>query len=334
MSSTFRAILLNSRPSGMVELSNFKLQEIPFPALKEGEVLIRTKYLTVDPYMRGRMNDRASYIEPFQIGQPLTGEIVGEIVESKNSQYKSGETVIGFMQWADYNISDGKGLRRLDPQLAPISTALGILGMPGMTAYFGMMDIGKPKAEETVVISGAAGAVGMVAGQIAKLQGCRVVGITGSDQKGEFLKKERGFDEAINYKKSSFVQDLKAACPNGVDIYFDNVGGEITDAVLPLINKNARIVLCGQISQYNLEKPSLGPRNLWILLTKSALLKGFIVRDYAERYPEALHQLSQWLKEGKLKYSENVIEGLENAPQAMIGLFQGENLGKQLVKVS
>lgn len=329
-----RKIILVSRPKGMPEQANFSLSESPVPQIKEGEVLIRSLYLTVDPYMRGRMNDRPSYIAPFQLNQPPVGGVVGKVIESKNPGFKVGDVVEGFLEWADYSVSNGKELQKVDPQLAPVSTALGVLGMPGMTAYFGLLEIGKPQKGETVVVSAAAGAVGMLVGQIAKIKGCHVVGIVGSDEKKDYLIKELGFDAAVNYKKKEFSQELQKACPKGVDVYFDNVGGDVTDAVIKLINPHARIVLCGQISMYNLEKQDVGPRNLWILLTKSATMKGFLVFEYGKRFPEGIKQMAQWIKEGKIKYRENIIQGLENTPKAFLGLFKGENIGKQLVKVS
>lgn len=328
-----REIILASRPSGMASLANFKMIEKTLPQISNGEVLIRTTYLTVDPYMRGRMSEGPSYIEPFQINHPITGGIVGEVIESENSAFKKGDTVLGFLNWAEYNISDGKNLQKLNPDLAPVSTALGVLGMPGMTAYFGLLDIGKPKQGETVVVSGAAGAVGSLVGQIAKIKGCRVVGIAGGDAKIQYLTKELGFDAAVNYKSSHLKEDLKKACPKGVDVYFDNVGGDVSDAVLNLINKKARIIICGLISMYNLDKMDVGPRNTGIILSKSALMQGFIITDHADRYPEGIAQMSKWIKEGTIKYRESVIEGLENAPKAFLGLFKGENIGKQIVKI-
>lgn len=332
---TNRQIILVSRPNGMPTPSNFKLCEssIPLPAL--GEVLIKSLYISVDPYMRGRMNDRPSYVPPFKLNQCLSGDVVGRVIESKSDKFKPDDIVLGRLDWADYSIAHGDDLQKINPNNAPIETSLGVLGMPGMTAYFGLIDIGQPKTGETVVVSGAAGAVGMLVGQIAKLKGCRVVGIVGSDAKADYLTKELGFHAAVNYNKANYVEDLKMACPKGVDVYFDNVGGDITDHVVKLINWHARIVLCGQISMYNLESPDVGPRNFRILIVKSALAKGFIVTlDYKERFPEGISQMAQWIKQGKIKYKESIMSGLENTPQAFIGLFTGENIGKQLVKVS
>ena len=330
-----RQILLIKRPIGLPDESCFKLviSEIPRPA--DGQVLLRTLFLSVDPYMRGRMNDRRSYVAPFQLNEVLTGGIVGEVVESKSSNFVEGNFVVGNFGWQDYSIADEKEVRKVNPEIAPVSTALGVLGMPGLTAYFGLLDIGKPKQGETVVVSGAAGAVGMIVGQIAKIYGCRVVGITGSEKKTIYLVTELGFDTAVNYKAVPHLRKaLKEACPNGVDIFFDNVGGDISDAAISLINNNARIPLCGQISLYNEAQIPMGPRLQPRLLTFSALMKGFIVHNYADRFDEGIRQLSDWLKEKKLKYAEHIVEGLENAPKAFIGLFSGDNLGKQIVKVS
>ena len=330
-----RQIILESRPQGMPTPSNFKLSESAIPEPKAGEVLINTLYLSVDPYMRGRMNDRPSYIPPFQLNRRLTGDVVGKVIKSKNEQFKSGDIVLGQLDWADYSIAEGHDLQIINPNDAPIEMALGILGMPGMTAYFGLLDIGQPKEGETVVVSGAAGAVGIIVGQIAKIKGCRVVGIVGSNEKVDYLTNELGFDAAVNYKNADYPEKLKIACPQGVDVYFDNVGGDITDHVMKLINWHSRIVICGQISMYNLENQDIGPRNFRILIVKSALAKGFIVLlDYKERFPEGISQMTQWIKQGKIKYKESILDGLENAPKAFIGLFTGENIGKQLVKIA
>ena len=276
--------------------------------------------------MRGRMREGASYITPFHLNQPLKGGGVGCVEKSKSPLLKEGDIVAGLFPWADYVTVPEDGLRKIDPQQAPISTALGILGMPGLTAYFGLLDIGRPKQGETVVVSGAAGAVGSVAAQIAKIKGCRVVGIAGGNQKVHYLKEELHLDAVIDYKAEDMGFALKESCPNGIDVYFDNVGGATTDHVLNHINKYARIVLCGQISTYNADKPELGPRNLLTLVTHSALMQGFIVSDYTARFTESLIQLEEWLKEGKLHYKETIVDGLENLPKAFIGLFKGENL--------
>jgi NADPH:quinone reductase len=330
-----RQILFVKRPIGIPDDSCFKLITSEIPQTMNGQLLLRTRFLSVDPYMRGRMNDRRSYVPPFQLNEVLNGGIVGEIIESKSNSFVKGDFVVGNLGWQDYSIVEGKEVRKINPEIAPISTALGVLGMPGLTAYFGLLDIGKPKPGETVVVSGAAGAVGMIVGQIAKIHGCHVVGIAGSDKKTKYLIDDLGFDAAINYKTVfNLRKELKDACPAGVDIYFDNVGGDISDAVISLINNYARIPLCGQISLYNEEQISMGPRLQPRLLTFSAIMQGFIVHNYENRFDEGIQQLAKWLTEKKLKYAENIIEGLENAPKAFIGLFVGENLGKQLVKVA
>jgi NADPH:quinone reductase len=334
MDSINRQIVLVRRPAGMPDESCFKLGEVPVPELGEGQVLIRTRYISVDPYMRGRMKERKSYIPPFQLNAALNGGVVGEVAQTKSKKFSKGDFVTGFLPWQDYSSANEDVLRKLDPKGAPVSTALGVLGTTGLSAYFGLLDIGKPKRGETVVVSGAAGAVGMSVGQIAKIKGCRAVGIAGSEKKVKYLIDELGFDAAIDYKA---VPDMGAAvgaaCPTGVDIYFDNVGGTISDAVLAHITDNARIIICGQIDSYNMEDVPVGPRVELILLAHTALMKGFLVNQYAERFDEGRAQLAAWLKENKLKYVETIIEGLENAPKAFLGLFKGENLGKQIVKV-
>lgn len=328
-------IELASRPVGMPTAENFRLVETEIPEVGEGQLLLRTLYLSVDPYMRGRMNDVKSYVPPFQVGEVLMGGVIAQVMASRVPAYQAGDIVVGTLGWQHYSLSDGAGLHKVDASITPVSAALGVLGMPGLTAYFGLLDIGKPQPGETVVVSGAAGAVGTLVGQIAKLQGSRVVGIAGSASKNEYLEKELGFDATINYKTTTNLrQALREACPNGVDVYFDNVGGDITDAVLARLNHQARIALCGQIALYNLDKPDIGPRVLTSLLIHSAMMKGFIVSDYASRTREGLTQLTQWFTEGKLKYRENIVEGLENTPDAFLGLFRGDNLGKQLVKVA
>lgn len=328
-------IILVSRPKGMPTDENFAIVETPIPQPKEGEVLIQTLYLSVDPYMRGRMSDRKSYVPPYELNGVVGGGAVGRVLQSKSPSYREGDIVLGNYGWQRYAVASADQLQKVNPELAPITTALGVLGMPGLTAYFGLLDIGQPKEGETVVVSGAAGAVGMTVGQIAKIKGCRVVGIAGSDEKTAYLVQELGFDAAINYKTTTNLrEDLKAACPNGVDIYFDNVGGTISDAVMTMLNYQARIPLCGQIALYNLEKPDVGPRMQTQLLITSSLMKGFIVRDYASRFEEGISQLAQWVREGRLKYKENIVEGFENTIKAFLGLFTGENLGKQLVKVA
>jgi NADPH:quinone reductase len=330
-----RSILLNERPKGMPTDNTFKFTEEEMPELQEGQVLLKSLYISVDPYMRGRMSDAKSYVPPYKLHEPIMGGVIAEVTDSHNSKLPQGSVVIGNLPWQTYSVSDGKGLTQIDPKLAPLSYHLGILGMPGLTAYCGLLFIGDPKPGETVVVSGAAGAVGTVVGQIAKLKGCYVVGIAGSDDKINYLKHELGFDEAINYKSTPDMKSaLSAACPNGVDVYFDNVGGVISDAVYTLLNNFARIAVCGQISLYNATTPPVGPRVEPILLKTKSLMKGFIVSDYADRFGEAAAGLAGWLREGKLQYEESMVEGFDQLPHAFLGLFTGENIGKQLVKVA
>lgn len=327
-------ILLVNRPKGTPQKSDFRFEEAVVPELQNDQVLVKTIYLSVDPYMRGRMSDRKSYIPPFELNEVISGGVVGQVVESRSGELAEGDFVIGNLGWQRYNAVSDAEVRKLDPSLAPLTANLGVLGMTGLTAYFGLLDIGNPQEGETVVVSGAAGAVGTIVGQIAKIKGTRVVGIAGSDEKIAYLKEELGFDEAINYKTEKVYEALKTACPDGVDVYFDNVGGEISDSVLGLINKGARIPVCGQIALYNLEKADVGPRMQSQLLINSALMKGFIVSDYAAHFEEGAIELAKWLKEGKLSYSENIVDGFENTIDAFLGLFTGENTGKQLVKVA
>jgi NADPH-dependent curcumin reductase CurA len=328
-----KEIRFASRPAGVPTLDNFQTVDTDVPQLNDGDVLVRTLYISVDPYLRGRMRPGRSYVPPFEVGEVITSGAVGEVLESRSPQFQTGDSVTGMMGWRLYNMVKAAELRKIDARVAPVTTSLGVLGMPGLTAYFGLLDIGQPKEGETVVVSGAAGAVGMTVCQIAKLKGCRVVGIAGSDEKNEYLKQALGVDATINYKSGEVAPALKEACPKGVDVYFDNVGGEVSDAVMPLLSHGARTVVCGQISLYNLDKPDVGPRPQPYLLVNSALMKGFIITEYAARFPEGVMQLAQWLGAGKLKYAETIVEGFENTPQAFIGLFSGENLGKQIVKV-
>ena len=318
----------------MPTADNFQIVETEVPKPNDGEVLVRTLYISVDPYLRGRMREGRSYIAPFEVGQLISNSAVGQVAESRSTKFQTGDIVTGMLGWRLYNVAKAEGLMKVPPGV-PVPTALGVLGMPGLTAYFGLLDIGQPKAGETVVVSGAAGAVGMTVCQIAKIKGCRVVGTAGSDEKNKYLREELGVDAAINYKTSGgMFQALKAACPKGIDVYFDNVGGEVSDAVMPLINQGARIIICGQISFYNVDKPDVGPRLQPYILINSAMMRGFIVTAYAARFSEGVMQLAKWLGEGKLKYAESIVEGFENTPRAFIGLFTGENLGKQIVKVA
>jgi len=330
-----RQITLASRPVGFPKVSDFDLVYSPVPSPAAGEVLVRSIYLSLDPYMRGRMSDAESYARPLAIGEVMTGGTVACVVESKDPELQVGDTVEGMLGWQEYAVAQGRELRKIDPGMAPVSTALGVLGMTGLTAFFGLLDICDPQPGETVVVSGAAGAVGTVVGQIAKIKGCRVVGVAGSDAKISWLLDELGFDAALNYKSAAdYFGRLHELCPNGVDVYFDNVGGTITDAVMRLLNVKARISVCGQLSQYNLEKPEHGPRYLGQLIVKQAKAQGFLVSSYAEKFHEGLEQLGRWFNQGKLKYREDVAQGIEGAPQAFIGMLRGKNHGKQLVQLT
>ncbi|MCX8038590.1 MAG: NADP-dependent oxidoreductase [Candidatus Sumerlaeia bacterium] len=333
--SVNRQIILAARPDGLPKESDFQRVESAIPQPADRQFLVRIIFLSVDPYLRGLMNEDAPYLQPVPLGGVMFGDAVGEVVQSNHPQFGAGEIVVGPFGWQEYAVSDGAGVRKVDPSLAPVSTALGVLGMPGMTAYFGLLDIGKPKRGETVVVSGAAGAVGSLVGQIARVQGCRVVGIAGSEEKVRYVVEELGFDGAINYKNppGHYVERLRELCPAGVDVYFDNVGGTVSDAVAMLINPRARIVLCGQISQYNQKRLERGPRWLFQLVIKQARAEGFLVWQFADRFAEGIAQMARWLREGKIKYRETVLDGIENAPKAFIGMLTGQNIGKQLVKV-
>jgi NADPH:quinone reductase len=327
-----KEIRLDSRPSGMPTLQNFRIAAAEVPQPNDGEVFVRMLYLSVDPYLRGRMREGRSYIAPFEVGQVIESGGIGEVTESRSAKFQPGDIVTGMFGWRLYNVAKADGIMKVPPGV-PVTTTLGVLGMPGLTAYFGLLDIGQPKPGETVVVSGAGGAVGMTVCQIAKIKGCRVAGIAGSDEKNRYLKEELNVDAVINYKTGDIRQTLKSACPNGIDVYFDNVGGEASDAVMPLLRHGARVIICGQISFYNMDRPDVGPRPQPYLLINSALMRGFIITEYAARFPEGAVQLARWFTEGKLKYAETVVEGFENTPRAFIGLFAGENLGKQIVKV-
>lgn len=337
MPESQQQIQLARRPQGVPNHEDFRFETISVPEPKQGEVLVKTLYVSVDPYMRGRMQNTKSYVEPFALDEALSGGVIAEVVSDGDGQFKKGDIVIGNLNWQEYSAASESALRKIDTSIAPASAYLGILGMTGLTAYFGLMDIGRPKQGETVVVSGAAGAVGSTVGQIAKIKGARVVGIAGSDEKIAYLKDELQFDEAINYKTEDDIQKALAdACPDGVDVYFDNVGGPISDSVMNLLNEFARIPVCGAISSYNAEseKDDMGPRVQSKLIKTKALMQGFIVSDYSERFPEGAKQLAEWLKDGKLHYEETITEGFDKIPDAFLGLFQGKNKGKQLIKVS
>jgi NADPH:quinone reductase len=328
-----KQIVLHTRPKGKPTLSNFKTIEVELPALKEEEVLLKALYYSVDPYMRGRMNDAKSYVTPFTINAPIEGGVVAEVIESKSNNYSIGDVVVGMLPWQENTVSNEANIQKIDKNAANKSYYLSVLGMPGLTAYFGLLNICKPKEGETVVVSGAAGAVGIVVGQIAKINGCKVIGIAGSDEKATALKTEFGFNEVINYKTSADIKkDIANFCPNGVDVYFDNVGGEISDAVIANLNFNARIALCGQISLYNNTEAATGPRIQPMLLTRSVLMQGFIVSNFKDSFAEGTKQLSHWINEGKLKYIETIKKGFDNLPNALLGLFEGDNIGKMIVE--
>lgn len=329
-----KTILLNNRPKGKPQITDFKFADEEKPQIQPGEILLKTSYVSVDPYLRGRMSDAKSYIASFELQKPISSGIIAEVIESKHNDFKNGDYVSGMLEWKEYQKSSGDGLMKVDATKAPLSAYLGILGMTGLTAFLGLTEIGKPKKGETVVVSGAAGAVGSVVGQIAKIYGCRVIGIAGTDEKVEMLTQDFGFDQVINYHTTkNMAEAIAAECPDGVDIYYDNVGGEISDAVLFNINKFARMVICGAISLYN--ETSL-PKSISVqpfLIKNSALMQGFIIGNFAAKFPEAMKQLSQWLAEGKLTYTETIVEGFEQIPQSFIDLFDGKNKGKMIVKV-
>lgn len=329
-----KTILLGKRPEGLPKLSDFQVITESVPELSAGEILLQTKFVSVDPYLRGRMNDVKSYIAPFELHQPITSGVIAEVIASKNKAYQEGDFVSGMLPWKEKSVSNGEGLLKVDGTKTPLSAYLGVLGMTGLTAYLGLTEIGKPKKGETLVVSGAAGAVGSVVGQIGKILGMRVVGVAGTDEKVNLLKTEFGYDEALNYNTTqNMVEALKLACPDGIDVYFDNVGGSISDAVLFSINKFARIVCCGAISVYNNTELPKSISVQTFLVRNSALMQGFIIFDYVEKYPEAIQQLSGWLAEGKLSYTETIREGFENIPQAFLDLFDGKNKGKMVVKL-
>lgn len=329
-----KQILLKTRPTGMPTDENFEIKETEVRQPGQGEVLVRTVYISVDPYLRGRMNDVKSYIPPFQLNEVISSGAIGQVEESHSDLFKKGDLVLGSLGWEEYSVVKDTAVRKIDANLAPASAYLSVLGMTGLTAYFGLIDIGKPKTGETVVVSGAAGAVGSIVGQIAKLKGCRVVGIAGSPDKVKYLVEELGFDAAINYKTQDVAEALKEACPNGIDVYFENVGGKVTDAVYPLLNNFARIPVCGAISAYNNEAEDIGPRVQSYLIKTSSLMQGFTVGNYSSRFGEGIQALAGWLKEGKLKYEETITEGFDHTIDAFLDLFKGANLGKALVKVS
>jgi len=333
-----RRIVLARRPQGAPTAADFRLETLPLPAPGPGQVLLRTRYLSLDPYMRGRMNEGPSYAPPVAIGAPMTGQTVSVVASSNLSGFVPGELVLANAGWQDYALSDGHDLLRIDSALPRPSYALGVLGMPGLTAYVGLLDIGEPRAGDTVVVAAATGAVGSVVGQIAKIKGCRSVGVAGGREKCDYARDTLGFDECVDHHSADLPQHLAAACPRGIDVYFESVGGAVLAAVVPLLNVGARIPLCGLIGWYNLEKPPAGgdrtPQLLFTVLRQRLKVQGFIIFDHYRRMPAFLEDMRAWLREGRVKYREQVIEGLENAPQGLMGLLQGENFGKLVVHVS
>jgi hypothetical protein len=337
MAAMNRRIVLASRPHGEPTPAHFRMEEARVPTPREGEILLRTRWLSLDPYMRGRMSAAKSYAQPVAIGEPMVGGTVSEVVQSNNPDYAVGELVSAYGGWQDYAISDGRGLHRLPPGLPP-TTALGILGMPGMTAYTGLLTIGRPKAGETVVVAAAAGPVGSLVGQIARLKGARAVGIAGGPDKCRYLTETLGFDAALDHRADDFADALAAACPKGIDVYFENVGGAVFEAVLPLLNDFARVPVCGLVSGYNATELPAGPDRLPTLmrtiLTKRLHLQGFIVWDFADQQEAFVRDVGGWLAEGKVRHREDVVEGLERAPEAFIGMLRGRNFGKLVVHVA
>jgi NADPH-dependent curcumin reductase len=326
-------VLLARRPTAAVSEDDFKMVESPLPEPGEGQFLVRNLYLSLDPYMRGRMSDAKSYARPVELGEVMVGSAVGEVVASRHPKFKTGDKVEGPFGWQLYALGDGKGVRKIGDRGIPLPAYLGAVGMPGVTAYIGLLDIAQPKPGETVVVSAATGAVGSAVGQIAKIKGCRVVGIAGGAQKCRIAVEELGYDACVDYKAGRLAAELKESVPKGVDVYFDNVGGEIADEVLRRMNPFSRIPLCGLISDYQNAEPR-GLRNVRSLLVNRIKLQGFIVSDHLDRWPAALAELERWVAEGRIKYRETVAEGLRNAPAAFIGLLSGKNLGKQIVKLA
>lgn len=337
-SPTHRRIVLASRPQGKPTAENFRVEEAELPAIEQGQLLLRVLYLSLDPYMRGRMNDSKSYAAPVGIGEVMVGGTVAEVLQSRHPDYAEGDVVSSYSGWQTHAVSDGRDLRKLDPRAAPLSTALGVLGMPGFTAYAGLLTLGKPQPGETVVVAAASGPVGSAVGQIARIRGARAVGIAGGPDKCAYVRDELGFDAVVDHRAADFPAQLAAACPTGVDVYFENVGGAVWDAVFPLFNEFARIPVCGLVAHYNDKAPPAGPDRLPMtmgqILSKSLTVRGFIQREFVAQYPEFLRDVGGWLADGRLKHREDVTEGLEQAPAAFIAMLEGGNFGKALVRVA
>jgi len=331
-----KRIILASRPVGEPKASDFRIEDCPIPTPGSGQVLLRSIWLSLDPYMRGRMSDAPSYAAPVPVGGVMEAGTVCEVIASNNAAFAKGDIVLARAGWQTHALSDGRGLIKIDPKLAPISTAVGVLGMPGMTAYVGLLEIGKPEGGETVVVAAASGAVGSAVGQIARIKGARAIGIAGGKDKCDYVKNELGFDACLDHRDPDLAAKLKDACPKGVDIYFENVGGAVFEAVFPLLNAFARVPVCGLIAHYNDTQavaPKWAPSLMRAVLTKRLTLRGFIVTDFAARHGDFLRDMSSWVREGRVKYKEFVTDGLENAPAAFMGLLKGANFGKQLVRV-
>ncbi len=333
-----RQVLLASRPEGEPTEENFRLVETEVPSPGPGQILLRSIYLSLDPYMRGRMNAGKSYARPVEVGEVMEGRAVAEVVESQLPSYSAGDIVLAPIGWQEFMLSDGSGVQKVDLSLGPITLALGVLGMPGLTAYTGLLNIGQPRPGETLVVAAASGAVGSVAGQLGRIKGCRVIGIAGGEKKCQFVKEELGFDDCLDHRQTDLAGRLKAACPAGIDIYFESVGGPIFEAVLPLLNDFARIPVCGLIAHYNATElpsgPNRAPMLLKDILIKRLTFRGFIVRDFASQYPQFLVEMGAWIQESRIKFREDITDGLENAPRELIGLLRGENFGKKIIRVS
>jgi NADPH-dependent curcumin reductase CurA len=331
-------IVLASRPTGRPSPDNFQFVQAPVPSPGDGQILLKIRYLSLDPYMRGRMSAAKSYAAAVEIGQVMEGGTVAEVLESRHPDYAAGDVVLSYSGWQSYALSDGTDLRRLDPQQAPVTTALGVLGMPGFTAYAGLLTLGQPKAGETVVVAAASGPVGATVGQIAHIKGARAVGIAGGPEKCTLVRDVFGFDVALDHRAPTFAEDLREACPDGIDVYFENVGGKVWDAVFPLLNTFARVPVCGLVAQYNSTGPFEGPDRLPSLmrdvLTKSLTIRGFIQREFSAQRPDFYREMAQWIAEGRVKYQEDIVDGLESAPEAFIGMLEGRNFGKLIVQVS
>ena len=338
MSEDAQRIVLATRPVGAPKPQDFRLEAFAVPEAGPGQLLLRTLWLSLDPYMRGRMSDGPSYAAPVPIGGVMEGGTVSEVIASNNPGFAKGDIVLSRAGWQTHALSDGKGLGKIDPKLGSISTAVGVLGMPGMTAYTGLLDIGKPQPGETVVVAAASGAVGSAVGHIAKIKGARAIGIAGGKDKCDYVRNELGFDDCLDHRDPDLAAKLKDACPKGIDVYFENVGGAVFEAVFPLLNNFARVPVCGQIATYNATEMPAGELRTSALtraiLTKRLTLRGFIVSDFAARHGDFLRDMSEWLREGRIKYREDVVDGLEMAPRALIGLLRGENFGKMLVRVA